>query len=138
MLGECCTRVEVYYKNKTKAYEKHSKIYGPYTRVIGEDVKGHFFYKSNFGNGQYDIWNCGTRWWIGKEENEGRCSGIANSNFNTDKCVHDVGFDWVFSDGKIGQWTIAGEGLAVKCLYEPGNCWVSGKNLDPKYLEKYP
>ena len=119
MLGECCTRVEVYYKNKTKAYEKHSEKYGPYTRVIGDDVS-HYHYKSNFGNGHYKIWNCGTGWWIGREENEGRCSGIVNSNFNTDKCVHDIGFDWKYSG--ISDWENAGNGLSVKCLYEAGNC----------------
>ena len=120
-LGECCTRVEVYYKNKTKAYEKESKIYGSYTRVTGDDVNDHYYYQSNFANGFYGISFCGTAWAIGKDSYKGKCSGYANSNFNTDKCVHDIGFDWNYSKTGPG-WGDAGEGLAVKCLYEHGNC----------------
>ena len=118
-LVECCTRVEVYYKNKTKAYETNHEIYGSYTRVFGDDVNDHYYYRSNFDNGYYGIWFCGTKWYIGKA-NKGECAGYANSNFNTDKCVHDIGFDWKYFDSP--NLSDAGEGLAVKCLYEPGNC----------------
>ena len=119
-LGECCARVEVYYKNKTKAYEKESKIYGSYTRVTGDDVNDRYYYQSNFANGFYGISFCGTAWAIGKDSYKGKCSGYANSNFNTDKCVHDIGFDWKYYG--TTDWDDAGEGLAMKCLYEHGNC----------------
>ena len=119
-LGECCARIEVYYKNKTKAYETNPEIYGSYTRVIGDDVNDHYYYQSNFANGYYDIFFCGTKWFIGYDIKKGKCSGLASSNFNTDKCVHDIGFDWKYSDGSV--WSDAEEGLAVKCLYEHGNC----------------
>ena len=119
-LGECCTRVEVYFKNKTKAYETNPDIYGSYTRVIGDDVNDHYYYRSNFANGYYSIWFCGTKWFIGKHSEKGRCQGWAKSNYNTDKCVHDIGFDWKY--GTPTSWPDAGEGLAVKCLYEHGNC----------------
>ena len=121
-LGECCTRVEVYYENKTKAYEKWSEIYGSYTRVIGDDVNDLYHYQSNFANGYYGIWFCGTKWYISAKSNrnKGKCLGLANSKFNIDKCVHDIGFDWKYQDPP--NWPDAGEGLAVKCLYEPGNC----------------
>ena len=114
-------RVEVYYKNKTKANEKQSRIYGSYTRVIDDDVNGYHYYQSNFANGYYGIWFCSPYgWYIGKHSSKGQCQGHANSNFNTDKCVHDIGFDWKYADGTV--WSDAGEGLAVKCLYEHGNC----------------
>ena len=118
-LGECCTRVEVYYENKTKAYETNPEIYGPYTRVIGDDVNDHYYYQSNFANGFYGIWFCGPTWFIGKHSSKGKCRGSANSKLNTDKCVHDIGFDWNYGNGT--HWLDAGEGLAVKCLYEHGN-----------------
>ena len=110
----------MYYKNKTKAYEKWSRIYGSYTRVTGDDVKGHNYYQSNFANGYYGISFCGTKWYIGRDSSKGKCQGFASSNYNTDKCVHDIGFDWTYSDPP--NWPDAGEGLAVKCLYEHGNC----------------
>ena len=119
-LGECCTRVEVYYKNKTKAYEKLSEIYGSYTRVFGDDVNDRYYYQSNFANGYYGIWFCGQTWFISRNSAKGKCTGLAHSNFNTDKCVHDIGFDWKYADETV--WTDAGEGLAVKCLYEHGDC----------------
>ena len=123
-LGECCTRVEVYYKNKTKAYERRPDIYGSYTRVFGDDVNDRYYYQSNFADGYYDIFFCGTIWFIGYDSKQGGCSGpgFANSNLNIDKCVHDIDFDWVYSDPSVAGWLDAGEGLAVKCLYEPGNC----------------
>ena len=121
ILGECCIRVEVYYKNKTKAYEVQSQIYGSYTRVIGDDVNDHYYYQSNFANRNYGIWFCGTQWYIGTTStSKGKCRGRANSKFNTDKCVHEIDFDWKYFDPP--NWPNAGEGLAVKCLYEPGNC----------------
>ena len=120
-LGECCTRVEVYYKNKTKAYEVQSKIYGSYTRVIGEDVNDRYYYQSNFASGYYGIWFCGTEWYVGATStSKGKCFGFAHSYFNTDNCVHDIGYDWKYWDSP--NWPDAGDGLAVKCLYEPGNC----------------
>ena len=118
-LGECCTRVEVYFKNKTKAYETQSAIYGSYARVTGNDVNDHYYYQSNFANGFYGIWFCGNNWDIGEESDKGKCIGAANSNSNTDKCVHNIGFDWKYADRTV--WSDAGEGLAVKCLYEYGN-----------------
>ena len=124
-IGECCTRVEVYYKNKTKAYERRPEIYGSYTRVIGDDVKGRYYYQSNFANGYYGIWFCGRTWFIGKDSDKGRCQGWAKSNFNADKCVHDIGFDWKYYDGSV--WANGEDGLSVKCLYEPGNCRYSFK-----------
>ena len=111
----------MYYKNKTKAYEKRSTIYGSYTRVIGDDVNDHYYYRSNFVNGFYGIWFCGNNWIIGKDSEKGKCQGFVHSNFNTDKCVHDIGFDWKFADGSV----YAGDGLAVKCLYEHGKCLYS-------------
>ena len=119
-LGECCTRVEVYYKNKTKAYETNTAIYGSYTRVIGDDVSDHYHYRSNFANGFFGIWFCGNNWIIGKHSDKGKCTGSAHSNINTDKCVHDITVDWKYANVTI--WSDAGEGLAVKCLYEHGNC----------------
>ena len=112
----------MYYKNKTKAYESNPQIYGSYTRVIGDDVKGHYYYQSNFDNGYYGISFCGTEWFIALDSNtnKGLCLGYAKSNYNTDNCVHDIGFDWKYWDSP--NWSHAGEGLAVKCLYEPGNC----------------
>ena len=123
-LGECCTRIEVYYKNKTKAYERRPEIYGSYTRVIGDDVNDHYYYQSNFANGYYGIWFCGTKWYIGTiSTSKGKCQGRASSNIYTDKCVHDIGFDWKYWDSP--NWLHAGDGLAVKCLYAPGNYWYS-------------
>ena len=122
-IGQCCTRVEVYYKNKTKAFERWSNHYGSYTRVIDKDVNDHYYYQSNFANGYYAIWFCGPTWFIGQASNEGKCTGSAHSNYNTDKCVHDIGFDWKYGNGT--HWPDAGEGLSVKCLYEPGNCRYS-------------
>ena len=116
------SRVEVYYKNKTKANEWWPDIYGSYTRVTGDDVNGHYFYQSNFANGYYGIRFCGTEWFIDQAKYKGECGGFASSNFNTDKCVHDIGFDWVYSDPSVTGWPDAGEGLAVKCLHEHGNC----------------
>ncbi len=121
-LGECCTRVEVYFKNKTKAYEKWPLIYGSYTRVIGDDVNDHYYYISYFANGSYGISFCGTEWFIDEAKYKGECGGFASSNLNTDKCVHDIGFDWTYSDTSVLGWPHAGDGLAVNCLYEPGNC----------------
>ena len=120
ILGECCIRVEVYYKNKTKAYERNPQIYGHFTRVIGDDVNDRYYYQSNFANGYQGIWYCGRYWSIGASTSKGKCEGPAYSNFNTDKCVHDIGFDWSYWDSP--NWPDAGEGLAVKCHYEPGNC----------------
>lgn len=119
-LGECCTRVEVYFKNKTKAYEVQSNIYGSYTRVIGDDVNGRYSYQSNFANGYYGIWFCDTDWYIYRHSDKGKRLGYAYSKLNTDKCVHNIGFDWKYADGSV--FADAGEGLAVKCLYKPGNC----------------
>ena len=111
----------MYYKNKTKAYEKWSKIYGSYTRVIGDDVNDHYYYKSNFADGYYGIRFCDDSWYIGKHSNKDKCQrGYVYSNFNTDKCIHDIDFYWKYFDASVG-WTYAREGLAVKCLYEPGN-----------------
>ena len=111
----------MYYKNKTKAYEKWSAIYGSYTRVIDEDVNDRYYYRSNFANEKYGIWFCGNNvWFIGTASYNGKCVGAATSEFNTNKCVHDIGFDWNYS--KIGLGLVdAGEGLDVKCLYEYGN-----------------
>ena len=122
MLGECCTRVEVYYKNKTKAFERRPQIYGSYTRVFDEDVNDRYYYQSNFANGYYGIWFCDTKWFIGLYTSKSKCQGFANSNFNIDKCVHEIGFDWTYSDLSVVGWPDAGDGLAVKCLYEPGDC----------------
>ena len=110
----------MYYKNKTKAYETRPEIYGSYTRVIGDDVNDHYYYQSNFANGFYGMWICGNKWHIGKHFEKGKCQGLAYSKYNTDKCVHDIGFDWKYFDPP--NWPDAGEGLAVKCLYEHGNC----------------
>ena len=121
-LDECCTRVEVYFKNKTKAYERQSRIYGSYTRVIGDDVNDHYYYQSNFANGYFGIWICGNKWHIGQPSDIRKCQGLAHSNYNTDKCVHDIAFDWKYYDPSVTGWPDAGEGLAAKCLYEPGNC----------------
>ena len=122
-LGECCTRVKVYYKIKTKAYEKLSEIYGSYTRVIGDDVNDRYYYQSNFANGYHGIWFCGGGWSIGDNSNLGRCAGSVRS-FIRNICVHRIGSDWEYSDpsASVTGWSDAGEGLAVKCLYEPGNC----------------
>ena len=52
----------------------------------------------------------------------GICVGGVRS-FKRNICVHDIGFDWEFSDLSSNTgWPDAGEGLAVKCLYEPGDC----------------
>ena len=83
-------------------------------------MNDRYYYKSNFSNEYYGIWFCGTKWYIGAASDNGKCRGAANSNYNADKCVHDIGFDWKFADSSV--WTDAGEGLSVKCLYEPGNC----------------
>ena len=88
--------------------------------MLGDDVNDHYHYQSNFANGYYGIWFCGTKWYIGKHSEKDKCRGFAKSNFNTDKCVHNIGFDWKVAD--VSVWSDAGEGLAVKCLYEPGNC----------------
>ena len=93
--------------------------------MIGDDVNDRYYYQSNFANGNYGIWFCGTEWFIGQAKYKGKCAGYASSNFNTDKCVHNVGFDWTYSDTSVVGWPHAGEGLAVKCLYEPGNCRYS-------------
>ena len=108
------------FKNKTKAYEKQSRIYGSYTRVTSNDVNSRYYYQSNFASGYYGIWSCGTEWYVGGESDKGKCIGAANSNSNTEKCVHDIGFDWKYFDSP--NLSDAGEGLAVKCLYEHGNC----------------
>ena len=113
----------MYLNNKTKAYEQWPEIYGSYTRVIGDDMNDRYYYQSNFANGFFGIWFCGTEWYIGRASDNGKCIGAALSNFNTDKCVHDIGFDWKYGNGT--HWLDAGEGLAVKCLYEPGNCLYS-------------
>ena len=110
----------MYYKNKTKAYEKWSRIYGTYTRVTGDDVNNHYYYKSNFADGYFGIGFCGPSWFIGEESDKGKCRGWAHSNLNIDKCVHDIDFDWQYFDTL--NWSQAGDGLAVKCLYEPGYC----------------
>ena len=89
--------------------------------MIGDDVNDRYYYQSNFANGFYGIWFCGTEWFIGIRSGRGKCAGYASSNYNTNKCVHDIGFDWTYTDG-TGGWPDAGEGLSVKCLYDHGNC----------------
>ena len=74
----------MYYKKKTKAYEIQQFIYGSYTRVINDDVKGHYYYQSNFANAYYGIWFCGTKWYISYTLHKGKCQGYANSKFNTE------------------------------------------------------
>ena len=98
-------------------------MYGSYTRIIGDDVNDRFYYQSNFADGYHGIWFCGKTWFISKSSEDGKCIGSAHSNVNTNKCVHDIGFDWKYSG--ISDWEYAGDGLAVKCLYEPGNCRYS-------------
>ena len=89
--------------------------------IIHHDVNDRFYYRSNFANGKNGIYFCGTNWFIGGSGTyDEPCAGAAHSRFNTDKCVHNIGFEWVYSDGIVG-WPHAGEGLAVKFLYEPGN-----------------
>ena len=113
----------MYYKNKTKAYEKQFEIYGSYTRVFGDDVNDRYYYQSNFANGYNGIWFSCTKWLIGSDSkrHKGKCVGRAKSNYSSDKCVHEIDFDWKYSD--FPNWPNAGEGLSVKCLYEPGtNC----------------
>ena len=71
--------------------------------MIDDDVKGHYHYRSNFADRSYGIWFCGTKWYIGTTStSKGKCQGRANSKFNTDQCVHDIGFDWVYSDTSVG------------------------------------
>ena len=113
----------MYYKNKTKAYERQPQIFGSYTRGIGDDVNGHYYYQSNFANENFGMWFCGDNWFIGIHSDKGKCRGYAYPLFHTDQCVHDIGFDWKYSGAS--DWENAGKGLAVKCLYEPGNCLYS-------------
>ena len=112
-LDECCVHIEVYYGTKNEAYDYQSEVYGTYTK-LSESVNGRSHYQSDFDNGAYGIWWCGAFWMISETSNLGTCYGgvgtIADIN---EKCVHNVGWDWEYADGDA--WTLAGEGLGVKC-----------------------
>ena len=91
--------------------------------MTGDDVNDHYYYLSNFANGLYGIWFCGTQWYISPHpnKNKGKCLGLANSDYNIEKCVNDIGFEWKYAHADVAIWGDAGEGLAVKCLYVHGN-----------------
>ena len=65
-LGKCCQTVEVFSENyEYEAYKNQKEIYGQYslTNFKNESVS---FYQSDFDEGKYGIWLCGSRWFIGK------------------------------------------------------------------------
>ena len=49
---------------------------------------------------------------IGSTSGIGQCTGYAGT-FEDEKCVHNVGWNWLYHDGQ--NWVEAGEGLGVRC-----------------------
>ena len=116
LTGQCCSKIEIYYKTKTKAFTKYWAFYGIYTRVNNEN--DHYVYRDTFANGFLGIWFCGTDWYIGQYSSKGDCLGFVNSNNNTNTCVHDIGFNWKYFNPP--NWSDADESLSAKCLNEHG------------------
>ena len=111
-LDECCIHIEVYYETKNEAYDSKSFIYGTYTK-LSESVNGRSHYQSDFDDGYYGIWwNDCNQWIIGITSELGQCAGFGYTA-EDEKCVHNVGWNWLYSDGQA--WQEAGEGLGVRC-----------------------
>ena len=126
LTGQCCSKIEIYYKTKTKAFTKYWAFYGIYTRVNNEN--DHYVYRDTFANGFLGIWFCGTDWYIGQYSSRGNCLGFVNSDNNTNTCVHDIGFNWKYFDSP--NWTDADESLSAKCLNEHGKLLLLNTLLD--------
>ena len=111
-LDECCIHIEVYYETKNEAYDYQSEVYGTYTK-LSESVNGRSHYQSDFDDGYYGIWwgECNV-WMISETSHVGQCSGDAYTT-EDEKCVHNVGWNWLYGDGQ--NWFEAGEGLGVRC-----------------------
>ena len=118
--GQCCSKIEIYYKRKTKAFTKYWAFYGIYTRVNNENVNDRYLYRDTFANGFLGIWFCGTDWYIGQYSSRGtgNCLGFVNSNNNTNTCVHDIGFNWKYFNQP--NWSDADESLSAKCFNRHG------------------
>ena len=112
-LDECCVHIEVYYGTKNEAYDHQSEVYGTYTK-LSESVNGRSHYQSDFDDGYYGIWWCGQFWMIGYTSKLGQCTGHAYTN-EDEKCVHNVGWNWLYNDYNVNAWVEAGEGLGVRC-----------------------
>ena len=111
-LDECCVHIEVYYGTKNEAYDIYGAyIYGTYTKSSGS-VNGRSHYQSDFDDGYYGIWWCGNAWRIGITSELGQCAGYAGTA-EDEKCVHNVGWNWLYWDSQ--NWIQAGEGLGVRC-----------------------
>ena len=112
-LEECCVHIEVYYETKNEAYDYQSEVYGTYTK-LSESVNGRSHYQSDFDDGYYGIWWCVdySAWMISWTSELGQCLGFAYTT-EDEKCVHNVGWNWLYGDGV--NWIDAGEGLGVRC-----------------------
>ena len=105
--------MEVYYSTKNAAYDSQSKIFGLYT-TSSEKVNGRYFYQSNFENGKYGIWLCGSEreWYISDNYYKGQCFGNARSQ-STNFCLEEIGWNFLYFDN---SWKNAKEGLGIRCI----------------------
>ena len=76
-------------------------------------LNGRSHYRSDFDWGKFGIWWCGNFWMIGTSK-LGTCGGVAY-NGQDETCVHNVGWNWKYSNVITKGWIEAGEGLGVKC-----------------------
>ena len=78
-----------------------------FTKLSGS-VNGRSSYQAHLYGGYFGIWWCGSVWIIGLYSEIGQCKGYVYS-INTEDCVHNVGWDWMYYNGFA--FVEAGEGL---------------------------